>query len=266
MLIRVEHLQVFHYLYFAAAIFSFSSLIITGMGTSFSYYFVAFCTIHMGFSWYITLIVKKNMKSYVKFNSIRFLGKHVVISVIIVFLTFLVWLVTFTGSGVVIWYGTPHGIELFNLITNTNYLVFFMTVIWYLLFKVNSVSDLLKIFNSKSLEKAKDTFISIRKEKGLGGLVSNDEVRKYIYGNDYRTDSFLVNLLEGKRTKDMLGYIRSTDIQMYSMSIESVKERLQKCKDSGAAPKEIKMIEKIIKDKEKKLEDFIRRTRNRAIG
>jgi hypothetical protein len=265
MYIRIEHLQILHYFYFAAAIFNFSSLIITGIGTAFSYYFMAFCVIHMLFSWYITWIVRGNMYYYLRLHSLWFAGKHIVVTLLAVLLTVTTWLVTPYESRVIVWYSTPHGIELFSMIAYVNYLVFFMTVIWYLLFKFESISSTIRVYNSELLEKAKKAFIAVREKSRIRGLSTKEEVESYMYGSDSGADKNMIKLSESTSKENVIRNIRAIDIQIYRKTIESVKETLKRYKASGAPAGEVEKIEKIIREKEENLEKYLKDPNSIAI-
>jgi hypothetical protein len=264
MYVRVEHLQTLHYFYFAAAIFNFSSLIITGIGSAFSYYFVAFCAIHMLFAWYITWVVRGSISYYVKFHSLWFMGKHILIAVIAVLFTVMTWLVGPRGSGLILWYVTPHGTELFGTIAYINYLIFFMTVIWYALFKSESISGFFRVYNSEIFHKAKRAFITARSRMDIRGLSSRKEVETYRYGSDSGTDRYMVNLPGGDKRK-LIRNIRVIDVRIYRNAIASMREKLQKYKAEGFPDEDVKTLERMIKNKERKLEEYIRGAESIAV-
>lgn len=257
MYVRVEHLQFLHYFYFAAAIFNFSSMIITA-GTSFSQYFLAFCAIHMGFSWYIALVVRKSMEYYADFSSLWFFGKHLVLALIAAGFAILMWLSTPFESTLIVWYSTHHGIELFNAIAYSNYIVLFMTVMWYALSRTRFLSGILRVYDMGLFRKAKEAFVRARRDRKIQGLANRKDVEEYMYGSDPKTDRRMISLSRGGSREEAIDNIRMIDIQICRKSIESMREGLERLRQKGAPPGDIEALEKSIREKEESLEKYIR--------
>jgi hypothetical protein len=179
--------------------------------------------------------------------------------------TVMVWLVGPMGTELIIWYATPHGAELFSTIAYINYLIFFMTVIWYALFRIESISGIFRVYNSELFQKAKKAFVSARSRMDIRGLSSRKEVERYRYGSDYKTDMYMANLQVSDKRK-LVRNIRAIDLRICRNSLAYMKERLQKYRSEGFPDEDVKTLERMIRNKERKLDEYIKDTKSIAIG
>ena len=250
MYIRIEHLQLIHYVYFCFGIFTFSTAIILNSAMPlFSYFFFVFYAINSAISWYISFAAKRSLEGVIIFHSLKFIAKHIILTLLTVVFT------------IALWCFDPWGFLLVDLAIAANYFVFFSAVIWFFFVKLRIVQRFLRIFDTDSMDKAKDVMIkalSLKKEH----IIDDYDIRSYRYGTNPEIDKIFVSAMKNKNNKEHIKrLLGEAEILLCTQIIESIQKKLDFLMEHGADKSEIAKYERMLMKKQQKLMEYERELR-----
>ncbi len=245
MYVRIEHLQLIHYLYFCFGIFTFSTAILLYSELPyFSYFFFIFYAINSTISWYISFVAKRSLEGVIIFRSVKFFAKHIVLTLLTVLFT------------IALWYFDPWGVLLLDIAIAANYFVFFSAVIWYLFIKLRIVQRFLSIFGTDSFTKAKEILIktlSIEKNH----IINENDIHSYKYGTNPEIDKIFLDVMRKKHDKEKTKQLLAeAEILLCTEIINAIQKKLDFLMEHGADKSKILEYERMLMRKQQKLMEY----------
>ena len=235
MIITLRQLQFIHYYYFAMGIFSLSNAFFIGFGSPFSLIFLAFYGTNSAVAWYMSMVTRKRMKTYVVIQSLGFAIRHVIVTVVTVLATAMVW-----ASGVI------PDVGLLNTLLMVNYFVMFMAGMWYVITRTDLTRGLFQIYDDRIFRKSKKFIIKMRYayHNFFGRqLITEHEIRDYKFGIIKEADENFVSAWKNrKKLQYVLECMGRIEIALARYALSILKETIDDLRREPPSEQNIRLI------------------------
>lgn len=244
MIITVRQLQIIHYYYFAMGIFSLTNAIFVGFESFFSLIFLGFYGANSAVAWYLAMVARKRMRTYVVVQSMGFAVRHVIVTLLAVLATSLIWvtdIIPDTG--------------LLNSLLMVNYFVMFLAGMWYVIARTDLTKGAFQIYDNHVFRKSKKLIIRMRHayHNFFGRqLVTEHELQDYSFGLIREADENFMNAWKNRKNLQyVLECMGRIEIALARSSLARLNESIGDLKREPPS----KYNEKLIAQSEKEADD-----------